>query len=190
MPSRVTAQDLADLPIVDGHCHPLLAPSEALTRERFVDLFSEARPGTMRAHVEEAGYLRRALRAYAERLGCEASVDAALARRGAVGAGGLRDLLAESRVAALLVDTGYPAVGAMPLDEMARALPCGIHEVFRIETCAQALLPKALAYDDFLAAFRAALTDAAGRAGARTSIIADRSGLAVRAWQAADAARA
>jgi predicted TIM-barrel fold metal-dependent hydrolase len=78
----------------------------------------------------------------------------------------------------------------MPLDDMARALPCAIHEVFRIETCAQALLPRALAYDDFLDAFRAALIDAAGRAVALKSIIAYRSGLAVRAWPPDDAARA
>jgi predicted TIM-barrel fold metal-dependent hydrolase len=78
----------------------------------------------------------------------------------------------------------------MPLEEMGRALPCAIHEVFRIETCAQALLPRSLPYDDFLAAFRVALNEAAARAVALKSIIAYRSGLAVRAWAPDDAARA
>ena len=35
--------------------------------------------------------------------------------------------------------------GAMPLAEMRRALPCAVHEVFRIETCAQGLARLGLA---------------------------------------------
>ena len=182
MSSLVTARDLAELTVVDGHCHPLLAASETLSRDRFVDLFSEARPGTMRAHVEQAGYLRRALSAYADRLRCDASVDAALERRRVVGAGGLGALLAQSRVAALLVDTGYPAVGAMPLDEMARALPCAIHEVFRIETCAERLIAQGWPFEKFRRAFEDEVSAAGERCVAFKTIVAYRSGLAVTPW--------
>ena len=79
----------------------------------------------------------------------------------------------------------------MPLAEMRRALlPCAVHEVFRIETCAQSLVARGLPYEEFLGAFRAALSAAASQAVALKSIIAYRSGLAVRRWEAADAARA
>ena len=183
------ALDLSDIPAVDGHCHPLVAASEEVSRERFLDLFSEGRAGTMRAHVAQTGYLRRALRGLADGLGCEPTVEAVLERRRAGGAEAARRRFAGSRITALLVDTGYPAV-AMPLAEMRRALPCAVHEVFRIETCAQSLVAHGLPYEEFLGAFRAALSAAASQAVALKSIIAYRSGLAVRAWEAADAARA
>ena len=180
------ALDLSGIPAVDGHCHPLVAASEEVSRERFLDLFSEGRAGTMHAHVAQTGYLRRALRGLADGLGCEPTVEAVLERRRAEAA---RRRFAASRITALLVDTGYPAV-AMPLAEMRRALPCAVHEVFRIETCAQSLVAHGLPYVEFLGAFRAALSVAASQAVALKSIIAYRSGLAVRAWGAADTARA
>jgi hypothetical protein len=98
-------------------------------------------------------------------------------------------VLAESRVEALLVDTGYPP-GAMPLAEMRRLLPCAIHEVFRIETCAERLLAQRLPYEAFLEAFREELKGAAPRCVAFKSIIAYRSGLAIGAWPPAQAASA
>ena len=182
--------DLSGIPAVDGHCHPLVAESEEVSRERFLDLFSEGRAGTMRAHVAQTGYLKRALRGLADGLGCAPTVEAVLERRRAGGPEAARRRFAGSRITALLVDTGYPAVGAMPLAEMRHALPCAVHEVFRIETCAQGLVAHGLPYEEFLGAFRAALSAAASQAVALKSIIAYRSGLAVRAWEAADAARA
>src|SRR5262245_49527583 len=135
------------MPVVDGHCHPLLA--EPLSRERFLDCFTEGRAGTMSAHVGHTGYLGRALRGLAKRFACEPTVEAVLSRRAAGGAPGPRDVFAGSGVTDLLVDTGYPP-GAMPLAEMRRELPCAIHEVFRIETFAQDLLTQALHYGGVL----------------------------------------
>ena len=186
---REPTLDLSDIAVVDGHCHPLVAASDALSLERFLDLFSEARAGTMRQHVAHTGYLKRALRALADDLGCAATAEAVLERRAGAGPAAARRRFADSGISALLVDTGYPAV-AMPLDDMRRALPCAVHEVFRIETCAQGLLALDVAYEEFLAAFRKALDEAAARAVALKSIIAYRSGLAVRAWEAAESARA
>ena len=138
--SRVV--DLTDVPVVDDHCHPLLTDPWSVPPEGFTDLLSEARPGTMGAHVLHTGYFRRALHELSRRLGTEPSVEAVLERRRALGDRTGRALV-ESRVAALLVDTGYPPQ-AMPLAEMRRDLPCQVHEVFRIETCAQDLLRKTL----------------------------------------------
>jgi hypothetical protein len=92
-------------------------------------------------------------------------------------------------VVGLLVDTGYPPE-AMPIDSMRAALPCPVHEVFRIETYAQSLLAKNLSYDEFLTIFRKRLLAAAERVVAFKTIIAYRSGLAIREWTADEASRA
>ena len=143
----------------------------------------------MRAHVAQTGYFTRALRGLAEGLGCAPTVDAVLEHRRAAGPDASLRRFADSRIAALLVDTGYPA-GAMSLPDMRRALPCAVHEVFRIETCAQDLIGLGLPYEEFLGAFRTALRAAASEAVALKSIIAYRSGLAVRSWSGEEAGRA
>ncbi len=181
--------DLSDLPVVDGHCHPFLPDPLAVSPQQFLDRFSEARPGAMTAHVPHTGYFKRAIRALGGHLGCAATVEAVLERRRALGLGQARRMFETSRVAALLVDTGYPPE-AMTLEDMRRAVPCAVHEVWRIETCAQALLPQALGFQEFLDAFRAELREAAIRAVALKSIIAYRSGLAVRRWPHEEAASA
>lgn len=140
----------------------------------------------MADHVPYTLYYRRALRELARRLDCEETPEAILGTRKVDGAAEAGRLLSESRVSALLVDTGYPP-GAMPLAEMRRLLPCAIHEVVRIESCAEALLPKALPYGEFLEAFRQEIAAARARSVAFKSIIAYRSGLAVREWPGANA---
>ncbi len=185
----LTGVDLSDLPVVDGHCHPLLPDPGAATPADLQELVSEARPGTMAEHVPETGYFRRLVRDLARRLGTAPAPEAVLEQRRVLGPEAARRLLVESRVTGLLVDTGYPP-GAMALGEMARQLPCAVREVVRIETCAQDLLAQGLSYERFLSAFREALADAARRAVALKSIIAYRSGLAVRGWSRDAAARA
>jgi len=152
----------------------------------FLTLFSEGRPGTMTAHIPHTGYYRRALRDLAQLLGAAPTVQDVLARRRALGHEAARRSLVEKRVTALLVDTGYPPQ-AMPLPEMRRLLPCPIYEVFRIEACAEALLSRALPWDEFLGAFRQELRAATERCVALKSIIAYRSGLAIRTWQQEEA---
>ncbi len=173
--------DLSDLAVVDGHCHPLLSDPWTISPETFLALFSEGRPGTMNAHIPGTGYFRRALQDLARRLGAEPTVEAVLARRQALGPAAAGRWLTESRVRGLLVDTGYPP-DAMPLAEMRRLVPCRIDEVFRIEACAQTLLFKSLDYDEFLEAFQQELRGAAPRCAAFKSILAYRSGLAIRSW--------
>ncbi len=179
MPSPV---DLSDLPVVDGHCHPLLPDPWAVSPEAFLTLFSEGRPGTMTAHIPHTSYFRRALQALARRLDSEPTVDALLKRRQAFGPEMACRWLSESRVTTLLVDPGYPPE-AMPLSEMRHLLPSAFHEIFRIEACAQTLLGKSLPYDDYLDALRGELRAAAQRSVAFKSIIAYRSGLAIQPWE-------
>jgi predicted TIM-barrel fold metal-dependent hydrolase len=180
--------DLTDVPVVDGHGHPLLPDPWSVSAETFVDLFSEGRPGTMAAHVPHTVYFRRACRDLARWLDSGVTVDAILEARRKSGAAGARRLLAERRVAALLMDTGYPP-GAMALADMQRTLPSAVHEVFRIETCAERLVAQVPDHDAFMEAFRAALRDAARTCVAFKSIVAYRSGLAVRPPDTRDARR-
>lgn len=181
--------DLSDLAVVDGHAHPLLPDVASVSAGSFVDLFTEGRPGTMTGHVEHTRFLERALRDLARRLGGDATVPAVLERRRALGAEAAARTVAEARIAALVVDTGYPP-DAMSPAAMRRLLPCAIHEVFRVETCAQRLLAQGLAFDDFLVAFDRELRAAAATSVAFKSIIAYRSGLAIRGWPRDQAAAA
>jgi predicted TIM-barrel fold metal-dependent hydrolase len=185
-PARV---DLSQLAVVDGHCHPFLADPWTVSAERFLDLLSEGRPGSMTAHVPHTGYCRRVVSDLARQFGCEPKLEIILAQRERLGPEALPDLFAERKVAALVVDTGYPP-GAMPLEEMRHLLPSKISELFRIEACAQALLTKGLAYPEFLEAFVQELRSAAERCVGLKTIIAYRSGLAVRSWEPKGAARA
>jgi uncharacterized protein len=175
------AIDLSGLPVVDGHCHPLLRDPDDVRLERFLDLFSEGRAGTMRDHVVHTGYYWRAIRALAGRLGVAPTAEAVLEERRRLGPDAGHVHFAEAGIAALLVDTGYPPI-AMPLAEMRERLGCAVHEVFRIETCAERLLAPRPTYEDFVADFRGALLDAAAECVAFKTIVAYRSGLEIRGW--------
>ena len=179
--ARTRSVDLSGLPVVDGHCHPLLRDPDDVRPERFLDLFSEGRAGTMRDHVVHTGYYRRALRALAGRLGVAPTAEAVLEERRRLGPDAGHVHFAEAGIAALLVDTGYPPT-AMPLGEMRERLGCAVHEVFRVETCAEGLLAQRPAYEDFVGGFRRALLDAAPGCVAFKTIVAYRSGLGIRAW--------
>lgn len=181
--------NLADLPIVDGHGHPLLVDPWGVDPATFRELFTEGRPGTMMDHIHHGGYFRRAIDGLAQWLGTMPTVDAILERRRAAGPELARRALSDRRVEALLIDTGYPPT-AMSLAEMRRLLPCAIHQIVRVESCAQGLLARGLPYREFLEAFRAELDRAAASCVAFKSVIAYRSGLAVREWPAADATAA
>jgi predicted TIM-barrel fold metal-dependent hydrolase len=178
--------DLSGLSLVDGHCHPLLPDPWDVSPAATLDLFTEGRPGAMAAHAPHTGYFRRAVTDLARRLGTEPTLPAILEGRRAAGIEAARRWLVESQVEALLVDTGYPP-GAMTLDRMAQLLPCAVHEIFRSETCAERLLGWRLSFPAFLAAYRDELTAAAQRAVALKTIVAYRSGLAVREWPHAEA---
>jgi len=180
---------VSDLPVVDGHCHPLLPDPLELGAGDFLNFFTEAREDTMAGHVQHTRLLQRAIRDLGGRLGVQADIDRILERRRQVGVEHACRTLTESRVAALLVDTGYPPE-AMSIESMRRILPCPVHEVFRIETCAQSILVRNLPYEEFLSVFREQLHAAATHVVAFKSIVAYRSGLAIRAWSADQASHA
>src|SRR5262249_56124796 len=89
--------DLSDLPVVDGHCHPLLPDPWVVSPAALLDRFSEGRPGSMAAHVPHTGYYRRAVRALAALYQVEAAPEAILARRRTLGPEAARRLFVERR---------------------------------------------------------------------------------------------
>jgi uncharacterized protein len=168
---------------VDGHCHPLLADPWIVDPARLPDLLTEARAGAMPAHASSTRYYRRVIHDLARQFGVAPAAETVLAARRDRGRDVARRGLREARVEVLLVDTGYPPA-AMSLPNMRALLPCAVHEVFRIETCAEALLVAASRVGDFLGAFREELLRAAQHCVAFKTIVAYRSGLAIRAWPA------
>ncbi len=177
--------DLSDLPVVDGHAHPFLADPWAVPAPVFRQVFTEGRPGTMDAHLAHGSYYQRALHGMAERLGVAAREPDVLEARRRAGGEIARRAFGDARVETLLIDTGYPPT-AMSLADMRQHVQCAIHEIVRIESVAQGLLGRALPYPEFAESFRAALRAAADRAVSFKSVIAYRSGLAVRPWPDAD----
>jgi uncharacterized protein len=81
------------------------------------------------------------------------------------------------------VDTGYPPT-AMSLEAMRAMLPCRIHEVFRVETCAERLVAQGWPCEKFLRAFEEEVAAAGEHCVAFKTIVAYRSGLAVTPWPA------
>lgn len=172
--------DLADLPVIDGHCHPPLGEATPLTPETFPDLFTEARPGALTPQLATSLYYRRALRDLGGLLGVPPEPAAILAARATPDASRrLAEAFGRERLEALLVDTAYPP-GAMPLERMRALLPCRVLEVFRLETFAEALLARALPFKDLVEAFADGVQAATRECIALKSIIAYRSGLGVK----------
>ena len=178
--------DLSDLPIVDNHGHPFLIDPWTVSRETFLQIFSEGRPGSMTRHLVQGGYYQRTLHALAKELHTEADLPTVLDARRRLGPASVRDMVVARRIETLLIDTGYPAT-AMSLQDMRALVPCDIREIVRIETLAQGLLAAGGSYASFVEAYRSALTAAAARAVSLKSVIAYRSGLAVRPWSEAEA---
>ena len=109
------ALDLSDVPVVDGHCHPLLVDPWALAPAVFTELFTEGRPGTMAAHVVQTGYFRRALREAGPAPRHRGSPWRPCSRgAGSSDRRGVARWTAQSRIVGLLVDTGYPPHGTRP----------------------------------------------------------------------------
>ncbi|MCC7107212.1 MAG: amidohydrolase, partial [Chloroflexi bacterium] len=98
-----------DLPLVDGHAHPVLLPS-AVSSAPFARYFTEAHDdATIREHAPSSLFYRHALGELAGLLACEPTECAVVEARAAQPFEAyLRQLLGEARVKTILVDDGYP----------------------------------------------------------------------------------
>jgi len=180
--------DLAHIPLIDGHCHPIpetypdVASVEDLARTMHLGAMGDR--GFPGAQATQTVFFKRLVLELARHFGCRPEPEAVFrchqARRGNYGAY-IRELMAASNLETLLVDTGYPANG-IPLAGFARTVPeVTIREIVRIEAVSERLLQQRLSFSEFLTGFRDALVTRASRDGAVAfkSVIAYRTGLEV-----------
>lgn len=180
--------DLAGIPIVDHHSHPVLADPWNIDEDRFASLFTEgAEAEAIRRHAPQTAFYRRSVRLLGEALGCEPTARAILeARRRRSPREYLGDLFRRERISMLLVDFGYPPDALTPV-EMEDLLPCAVRPILRLETLVEELILEGEGFDAFLATYLERLEKARGEVSAFKSIIAYRSGLAIREASRAEA---
>lgn len=169
---------LAGLPLVDHHCHGVVAGP--LDRDGFEDLISEggqAPPGTTNFDTQ-LGFAVRRWCAPVLGLDAHASPEAYLARREELGPEEVNArLLRASGIGDLLLDTGYEGDKILSPREMAEASGARGHEVVRLEAVAERVARSGTTAASFAAAYAETLDAASRHAVGLKSIIAYRHGL-------------
>ncbi|MFF9813203.1 amidohydrolase family protein [Streptomyces sp. NPDC014006] len=181
------ADALATLPLVDHHCHGVVATD--LERAGFETLLTEGDrwPG-MSSFDTPVGLAVRRYCAPLLDLERHAPPDAYLARRAELGAREVnRRFLAAARTEVFCVDTGFAPAGAVGPAEAAGAAVA--YEVVRLESVAEAVAAHGVEADAYADAFRAAAQGAVGRPGvvAVKSVAAYRTGFALDPARPTDA---
>jgi predicted TIM-barrel fold metal-dependent hydrolase len=184
--------DLDAIPIVDNHCHSLLRAQPPDDDAFRIHLTESYIPEIARDHVPTSIFYQRTIRELADLLDCEPTPDAVHAARRERGVEWLtREIATRANFKTWLIDTGYGADTTYSLDELRALAPVRVEEVLRLEPLIERLIPAANGFDDFVEAYRAAISDlrARGIVGIK-SVIAYRSGLQVREVTSDDAAAA
>lgn len=179
VPATVLAERLADVPLLDHHCHGILRTK--LDTETVLDHLTEA-PGREAARTtpleSSLGIGVRAALGLVLGLESPVSSEEYLAARAALEP---EDLLARSLAAGgvrgLLVDTGFRSELLLEPGELEAASGVPAREVVRLEAIAEGVLADLGTAADFLGALDEAIARAARRAVAYKSVAAYRSGL-------------
>jgi predicted TIM-barrel fold metal-dependent hydrolase len=190
------ADELAEIPLVDQHCHPVVL--DPVDRDRFERILTEAHDPAAEGTTGFDSLAGLSVRRWcAPALGLEphAEPDSYLARRSSLGPRETAQrLLRACTTSDLLVDTGLSLPGMCSLAELAELSGARVHEVVRLETVAEELAAAGVSADGFGARLAEELARrAAGAVGFKT-IAAYRVGLDLPAtpppraevWQAAD----
>jgi predicted TIM-barrel fold metal-dependent hydrolase len=174
------------VPVVDNHCHGILRSQDFDNLESWRRAFTEsADPGMPRHHVATTAFYRRLTPALAGLFGCGPDEEAVLAARTQRNTTDLTgELLRSANVDTLLVDTGYPPPEeVLPGDELGKLGDCRTEPMLRLEILMESLLAEHGPLDEVKEALAAALDDVRGQGYvALKSIVAYRTGLAVREW--------
>lgn len=184
--------DLVSIPILDHHCHTFLhraTPDSALEFQRF---FSEGGDeGIVAAHTPNSVFFRWGIKELAHFLECEPTTEAVLAARATIPLNELgARMLRDANIPVLLIDYGLAGEDRMSIAEMRTSVPaCRIEPILRLETMAQELILQYETFDQVVEAFVGTVESAraAGHVGLK-SIIAYRTGLAIRETSKAEAA--
>jgi predicted TIM-barrel fold metal-dependent hydrolase len=178
-----TADDigLADLPLVDHHCHGVVAgPLERAAFENLINEGFEPAPEGTSHFDAPIGLVVRRWCAPALDLDPLAPAEEYLTRREALGPEEVnRRLLRGAGMGALLIDSGYRGDELLDLPGMSQAAGVPVREVVRIEAVGEAVAadgPDAAGYPD---AFEAALFERAAEAVGLKTIVAYRTGFGI-----------
>jgi predicted TIM-barrel fold metal-dependent hydrolase len=185
--------NLAAIPILDHHCHAFLRDQWFFDSVQFQRFFTESASEVVRReHVPHTVFFKWAVKELAAFLGCEPTVAAVLSARTAVPAWTLaRRMFEDANIRLLLVDYGFQGAENVTWQEMRDLVPIRIEPMLRLEVLAQQLIVEHDTFDDMLDAYTAAVAGArAGGHVALKSIIAYRTGLAIRPTERAAAAAA
>jgi uncharacterized protein len=182
--------DLAQVPVVDNHCHGIKRDQtfEDLTNWRLA--FTEsADPGMLRDHVASTAFYRRLIRTLADFLECAPEEEAVFAARTERDGRELAAaLLRAANVDTLLLDTGFPPPEeVLPVPELGALGGCRAEPMLRLEVLMEALLEEHDSLADTETALTTALDDVRGRGYvALKSIAAYRTGLKIQEWPRED----
>ena len=188
------AIDLTSIPILDHHCHAFLNRATPYNALEFQQFFSEGGDaGIVAEHTPNSIFFRWGIKELASFLQCASTTEAVLEVRASIpltelGARMLRD----AHIPALLIDYGLGGVDRMSIAEMKASLPqWRIEPILRLETMAQELIIEHETFDQVVEAFVATVEGARskGHVGLK-SIIAYRTGLAIRETSKGEAAEA
>jgi uncharacterized protein len=182
------AHELADVPLVDQHCHPVVL--DPLDSSQFELLLTEARdpgPAGTSEFDSQVGLAVRRWCAPVLGLAAHAEPDAYLARRAQLGPrDAARALLQACGSSDLLVDTGLAWPGLCDLAELADLAAARVHEVVRVEKVAEELAASGVGAGELGSALAETLADRASRCVAFKTVAAYRSGLELRATAPSD----
>lgn len=178
--------DLAHIPILDHHCHAFLQREIPYTAVEFLGFFSEGGDaGIVANHTANSIFVRWAAKELARFFECEPVLEAVLKARAPLPLQVLAErMLREANIPTLLIDYGLAGNGRLSVAGMRELLPsCRFEPILRLETMAQELIIKHEAYDQFIEAYVSTVEGgrALGHVGLK-SIIAYRTGLAIRRW--------
>ena len=173
-----TVLDLSGIPLVDQHCHGVLAgPIDRSTLARFLTESRHPLPHGGSWFDTQLGFAVRALCPPLLGLAAHAPPADYLARRAELGAAEVtRRLLRSTGITDYLIDTGLEDSLLGP-PELAAAAGGRAHEIVRLEAVAERVLRAGNPANRFAAAFAQALDAAAATAVAVKSIAAYRHGL-------------
>ena len=150
--------DLAQVPVVDNHCHGISQDQTFEDLASWRRAFTESTdPGMPRDHVASTIFYRRLIRTLADFLGCEPEEEAVFAARTGWDERGLTGaLLRAANVDTLLLDTGFPPFEeVLPIAELGELGGCRAEPMLRLEI----LMEDFLAEHDSLGEVREALAD-------------------------------
>ena len=179
------ASALAEVPLVDQHCHGMLRdPLGPDDRDRFRRLCTESDDPRLLADVPSGLAYRRMLRTLADHLGCGADEESVLQARGKRDPlAHATDLLTDARVGCLLLDDGYPPADAvLPPALLEQGAEVTTHRILRLEPQFESMLGTGIgSVDEVRERVRALVREArgAGVVGLKT-VAGYRTGLGIR----------